>query len=184
MLQDEAPEKVFDIKSESIRVSPLGEFPDYAPVLAFWSYRQWYTTRSIPFEAVLKSYQVRARGVSIPLAFVATVNTMPAGMISLKLDDLWSRKDLNPWLASLYVLPEFRKRGIAEMLMKRVIENAANLNLERMYLFLGQSEKDQLQSYYMKRGWVLLERAVDNDGHDTEIFQYRISRNHIPYAHP
>ncbi|MBN1533684.1 MAG: GNAT family N-acetyltransferase [Spirochaetes bacterium] len=132
--------------------------------------------RDIPFRAVLESYRARASGIEIPLSFYAVAHTMPVGMVSLKRDDLWERRDLNPWLASLYVLPEFRNRGIAGLLMDAVVDRAAVLGLERIYLFLGQSEKASLQAYYSSRGWAFFDRAADNDGADTEIYSYTINR--------
>lgn len=157
-----------------IKIIPLSSVPQYAPILAFWSYRQWYLPRDIPFDTVLQSYRVRAQNNVVPLSLVATVRSMPAGMVSLKHDDLWSRKDLNPWLASLYVIPEFRSRGIAGLLMNGVIAKAATLGIDRLYLFLGSDELENLGKFYRRRGWEFMERAVDNDGHDTEIYCYHL----------
>jgi GNAT superfamily N-acetyltransferase len=161
---------------DTIDIQPLHNQPDFAPILAHWSYRQWYMERDIPFRAVLESYRTRAAGEDIPLSFCAVAHTIPVGMVSLKLDDLWNRKDLNPWLASLYVIPEFRKRGVGGLLLNAVTSRATGLGLERIYLFLGQHEKAALQAYYSSRGWVFFDRAVDNDGTETEIYSYTIKR--------
>ena len=98
---------------------------------------------------------------------------MLVGMVS-KNDDLWSRKDLNPWLASLYVVPEFRRRGIAEALVGAVIEKARGLGYPELYLFLGHEDGLDLALYYGNRGWQYMEDAVDNDGNPTKIFFYQL----------
>ena len=103
-------------------IKPLGECPDYAPVLAYWSYNLWYRSRPIGYDLIIKAYRQRAAGTGVPAAFVAIEEDMPVGMVSLKNDDLWSRKDLNPWLASLYVVPEFRRRGIARVLKLQALQ--------------------------------------------------------------
>jgi len=118
-------------------IKPLGECPGYAPVLAYWSYNLWYRSRPIGYDLIIKAYRQRAAGAGVPAAFVAIEEDMPVGMVSLKNDDLWSRKDLNPWLASLYVVPEFRRRGIAEALVGAVIEKARGLGYPELYPLPG-----------------------------------------------
>jgi len=157
-----------------VEILPLEQCPQYAPILAHWSYGEWYLNRTIEFELVLRAYKKRAREGVMPFSYVSLVNTMPAGMVSLKENDLWSRKDLNPWLASLYVMPGFRKLGIAEMLINRVIEASRGIGLPRIFLFLGETESGTLENYYIKRGWKYYEDAVDNDGKDTKIFLYNL----------
>jgi GNAT superfamily N-acetyltransferase len=155
-------------------IKPLRECPDYAPVLAYWSYNLWYRTRPIDYDVLVKSYQQRARNTDVPLAWAAVDESMPVGMASLKNDDLWSRKDLNPWLASLYVVPEFRKRGIAEGLIRAVTEKARELRFGRVYLFLDARDEAHLEEYYHRLGWSYLEDATDNDGLPTKIFYFQL----------
>ena len=154
----------------SIEIKELCQVPDYSPILAFWSYMEWYRDRPIGFDLVLMSYKIRAEDNSMPVSFVAVKDSLPVGMISLKMDDLWSRKDINPWLASLFVLPGYRNIGIGDLLVSSVINRARDLDIKRLYLFLGQSEMDRLEEFYLKRGWKFFEKSKDNDGVDTKIF--------------
>ncbi len=109
----------------------------------------------------------------MPYTFAAVADTLPIGMASLKENDLWSRKDINPWLASVYVLPSFRKSGIGTMLIDKVIEKSKSLNFKRLHLFLGSNDIATLEKYYIKRGWDFFDSAADNDGKDTKIFTYK-----------
>ena len=162
------------MKERPIKIVSLKECPLYATICAHWSYQQWYLDRDIPFEANLKAYQLRATSDSIPCVFVALWGTYPVGMVSLKEKDLWNRPDLDPWLASLYVIPDFRNSGIGERLVMRVLEKAMELNYEKLYLFLGRNEVKDLALYYEKRGWKYLEDGVDNDGKETKIYSYNL----------
>lgn len=162
------------MKNESLKILPLSSVPDYAPILAHWSYSQWYTGRDIEFSLVLKSYKQRAESDNLPLSFIALSGSFPVGMVSLKNNDLRTRKDINPWLASLYVLPGYRNRGTGEMLINRVIENARQMSLENLYLFTGGEEGVDLNSYYEKRGWKFLAGGVDNDENPTNIYIYNL----------
>ena len=80
-------------------ITLLKKHPDYAPILALWAYREWYKTRSIPFDLIIKSYKKRINHEQMPMTWIAIEDDIPAGMVSLKENDLWSRKNLNPWLA-------------------------------------------------------------------------------------
>lgn len=151
-------------------IKPLRDFPAYAPILAYWSYRQWYRKRDIGFDHVIQSYQKRASDNLLPISWVAIEEDMPVGMVTLKENDLWSRKDINPWLASLYVEPDFRRRGIGEQLVNAVIARARKLGLAKLHLFLDNAELTTLERYYSKRGWIFFEEALDNDGNETKIF--------------
>ena len=155
---------------ETVSLISLREKPEYAPIMAHWSYETWYLKRDIPFDINVKAYEARATGSGLPATYVALVSSMPVGMVSLKEDDLWSRKDLGPWLASLYVLPSFRCRGIGEALINRAVSEAKNLGFGDLYLFLGHNEERDLKKFYTRQGWSFFEKATDNDGLETEIF--------------
>lgn len=159
----------------SIKIIPLNNVPEYYPILSFWSYKEWYLKRNIEFDVVLKDYKRRGGTLSLPFTSVAVCNSMPVGMASLKENDLWSRKDINPWLSSLYVIPEFRGRGIGERLTVEIQKKASVLNYKKIYLFLGNSESGLLKNFYQKRGWKYFDHAIDNDGNDTEIYIYNLS---------
>lgn len=157
-----------------LEIISLNEGINYAPVLAGWAYNQWYKERNIPYDIVDLEYRKRASSTNIPLTWVAIENNIPAGMCTLKENDLWSRKDLNPWLSALYVMPEFRNTGIAGKLVDRVIVKARELNFIRLYLFLGQGSNIDLDSFYSKHGWKYYEDGIDNDSRQTKIFYFQL----------
>lgn len=157
-------------------IIPLHQCPEYAPILAYWAYQEWYEDRSLGFDLVLKAYLERVKDDSLPQCFVAVEDSLPVGMVILKLDDLWSRKDLNPWLSSLLVVPRFRNRGIGQELVRAVMVRAGQLGFDRLYLFLGRKRRGRLERYYTKRGWEVIDNAEDNDGYNTKVLQYRLSQ--------
>lgn len=154
-------------------VTLLKEYPDYAPILAFWAFREWYKTRSIPFELVVKSYNERIDDSDMPVSWIAMEDSIPVGMVSLKKNDLWSRNDLSPWLASLFVLPEYRNRGIGDMLINQVKEKAGIFNFSGLYLFID-SDKITLENFYIKRGWKFFKSEKGNDENIVKIYFYNI----------
>jgi predicted N-acetyltransferase YhbS len=63
--------------------------------------------------------------------------------------------DLTPWLAAVYVMPEYRRRGVGAALIQAVVEKAA-LGVETLYLStVGREE------YYASLGWDVIHRSDD-----------------------
>ncbi|HOO70995.1 MAG TPA: GNAT family N-acetyltransferase [Spirochaetota bacterium] len=162
------------MNEHSVEIIGSGEGKDYAAILAWWSYMEWYRQRNIPFDTVLAAYRKRAASREGDCFLVARAGSLPVGMVSLKMDDLWSRKDLNPWLASLYVCPGFRNRGFGTALTNALIERARSLGYGRLYLFIARTGHDQLEIFYAKRNWLFYDHALDNDGFDTSIYCYNL----------
>jgi GNAT superfamily N-acetyltransferase len=152
----------------------LNDRSHYAPLLAQWAYNQWYRERNISYDIINLEYRKRATNVNIPLTWIAMENDIPEGMCTLKENDLWSRRELNPWLSSLYVIPESRNKGIAGKLVDKVIVKARDLDFRKLYLFLGQGSNIDLDGFYRKLGWNYHSDGIDNEGLPTKIFCYSV----------
>jgi predicted N-acetyltransferase YhbS len=154
-----------------MEIVPLSSCPHFVPVLAHWAYLHWYLHRNVRFSAVEADYKRRANESVLPISWVALERGMPIGMVSLKEYDLQSHRQLTPWLSALYVIPQFRKKGVGEGLIARVIAFATEKGYHAVHLFTDHRNTAYLSGYYEKRGWMLIERAFDNDGNYTEIFR-------------
>ena len=73
-------------------------------------------------------------------------NNHLTGFISLFKYDGEDRKDLTPWYATMYVKKEYRNRGYSKLLNDAILEEAAKLGYEKVYL------KTELDNYYEKFG--------------------------------
>ncbi len=76
------------------------------------------------------------------------------GTASLDTSDLPSHDHLSPWLASLFVLPELRGRGIAAALVKHVLSSTALQTVPSLFLWTPGSTR-----LYERCGWVEIERT-------------------------
>ena len=162
------------IKEIETVILPLDKCPEYAAICAHWSYLQWYLKRDIPFDVNLLAYNQRAANDSLPRVFVAFVDSFPVGMVSLKQDDMWSRKDLSPWLSALYVIPEFRKVGLGDRLITCVTDEAAIRGFKELFLFLDHNEEQYLAQFYEKRGWQYLADDMNNDNTIAKIYRFSL----------
>jgi GNAT superfamily N-acetyltransferase len=134
----------------------LRDRPDLFPVVAGWIWGEWshlLAQRSLPeFEAWLRR---GGRGPGLPTTLVQIDNAGPIATVSLECDDMDLRPDLTPWLASLYVLPASRGRGLGRALVRAAEEQARALGVTELFLYTPAQEK-----FYAALGWERLEQCV------------------------
>jgi GNAT superfamily N-acetyltransferase len=172
-----------------IVIDYLASCPELAGELPRLSWKGWqdvYQQREQTLEDSLKNYRERMNTDRLPLTFVALHGGPPSvrarlagnygaaselvGMVSLKFHDMDPRPDLDPWLGGLFVLPEWRNRGVGAMLMYRATEEARRLNISRLYLWTHSAE-----GLYYKLGWQVVERS-DYFGKEAVVMQIDLSR--------
>ena len=84
----------------------------------------------------------------IPTAYIALEGDEPLGTAALVMHDMDTHRELSPWLASVYVIPDARGRGVASALVRRIVQQAATLGIARLYLYTPDA-----QGLYEKLGW-------------------------------
>lgn len=137
-----------------MRVVPLVERPDLVEQVSAWGFAEWGHLNP---GQTLEQRTVRIRGKMnvdrVPIAFVALdEEDRIAGTASLIFDDL-EGDPRNPWLASVFVPPEHRKKGIASALVRTVEDAARRLGYARLYLFTSSAP-----TLYAGLGWRALEQ--------------------------
>ncbi len=88
-------------------------------------------------------------------ALIALVDGRIAGICLLVLHEFEPLHDVSPWLASLYVAPEYRNQGVARKLVVAIEEQARSNGVARLHLYTGDAEE-----FYLKCGWSLAERGI------------------------
>jgi GNAT superfamily N-acetyltransferase len=150
-------------KEERLEIVDLHRKRELIEVVTKWTWREWGTADNYDFfkDLVQKSLNKD----DIPQTFVALINNQPVGTVSLLKNDLKSRQDLSPWLASLYIAEEYRGRGIGRALQDFVMERAKSLGYRELYLFTRHSH------YYKKNNWVFLEEGHSYAGYKVKIYR-------------
>jgi predicted N-acetyltransferase YhbS len=137
----------------SVTIHLLSERPEALPQVASWLFSEWgHLTEGNSLEKTVIRLQKSLQCDQMPLTLVACNGKEPLGTVSLIEIDMTTRPELTPWLASLYVEKEFRKKGVASLLIESVLEEAKKLNIPKLYLFTH----DQ-QNFYSHRGWIKFE---------------------------
>ena len=97
-----------------------------------------------------------AESKSLPTTLVAVENATVLGSVNVLENDLPLRPDIAPWLAQLFVFPNFRRRGAGALLIAGAIAEARKLNRPILYLYTSGT----LPSYYKKLGWSRIEEIA------------------------
>ena len=84
------------------------------------------------------------------------------GCALLVRSDLPTRLELNPWLASVYVEPEYRNSSVATNLVSKIIEKSKILGFEDIYCFTYHA-----QTIYTRLGFRFVESSIYNGQHIT-----------------
>ena len=131
-------------------IEPLTNHPQLIPLLAEWHHQEWQhlNPESYDLQSRIKEYQEAASSSGLPSMLVAHNNGQALGSVRLIKNDLDTHPELSPWLASLYVHPDYRRRGIATRLITELEDFTLQLGFQRLYLFT-----EDRQQMYQKLGW-------------------------------
>jgi predicted N-acetyltransferase YhbS len=140
-------------------ITRLASVPHYAPMLAAAHAREWqHLYSSWNEETALRDFLKEFHGNEIPTTLVLHDAIQGLiGSVSLVRDDLPGREDLNPWLASLYIMPRFRKRGYGRLLVHEAVRLYGCFGYDRVFLFT-----EAAQPYFARFGFVAIEGALAN----------------------
>src|SRR5262249_42594484 len=91
---------------------------DWISTIARWHFDQWGTlTRAQTFEGYVELLEAAAAGSGVPSVLVAFRDSILLGSVSLVACDMSIRPSLTPWLAMLFIAPEYRNQGIGAALV-------------------------------------------------------------------
>lgn len=152
----------------TVLIARLQDYPHLAAICSQWDDAAWPRSPEIE-DFFADHYPVAAsnQGNDVPQVWIALENdTTPVGMISLIADDHPDYLHLSPWLASAYVLPEYRGQGIFHALQENVVAYVREtLKSSALYVY---SHVD-----FTQWGWVAMEQIVDPFAPEKHVMLFR-----------
>jgi GNAT superfamily N-acetyltransferase len=126
-------------------------------VVARWRYDAFFAQGGITFEESRDALHAWMGGLGYETALLAEVDGQPAGSCLFVREEIDPKHDLTPWLAALYVAPEFRKLGIASALVSAIEQHARDVGCSVLHLYTVTAEP-----LYAKLGWTARDRFDSN----------------------
>ncbi len=137
------------------------ERPDLVPIVARWPWEAFWRNSNKPVEQVLTAVERSVGAHPMPRTFILLENGEPVGTASLVEHDPDERRDLSPWLAGVFVVPEARGRGHAGRLIAAVEAAACEAAIPTLWLYTLAAEH-----LYARAGW----RTVETLEHGGKSF--------------
>ncbi len=151
-------------------IVPLLRHPEHRARLAALHGAEWRHLYEDGWDEATALAELAAeRAEGLPRTLVALDDDGAlAGSVSLVLRDLPSRPDLDPWLASLYVLPAWRGRGLGGRLVRAIEAEGSALGFDRLFAFT-----ESATPFFVGLGFTVLERA-EAAGHPIDLLERRL----------
>jgi N-acetylglutamate synthase-like GNAT family acetyltransferase len=146
-----------------MQIIDLNACPLHIHALAAWHHSEWsHFNPSQTLEQRIDKMHMYLTPALIPSTWVAIDDDGSLlGSAALIEQDLNSRPDLGPWLASVYVDAAQRGYGIGRQLVQHVMDQVRNAGIDRFYLFTPDRAR-----FYAHMGWSVVEKR---DHHGLQI---------------
>lgn len=153
-----------------MKIANLKQAPEHIPKLAKWHHKEWtYLNPGQSYEDRIKKMQAYLNDDFVPSTWFAEDKGTLLGSAAIIESDMETHPEFTPWMASVFVAPEHRRKGIGSELVKHVVAEAKHAGYKTLYLFTP----DQ-QALYASLGW----QELQNDnyrGSDVTIMRYNLS---------
>lgn len=138
-----------------MKIVDLKNHPEHLATIAHWHHQQWgYLNPNQTLEMRMDEMRAHLLEPLVPTTFVAFDQTL-LGSAAIVVDDMDTHPELTPWLASVYVAPEFRRRGIGSKLVRHMMEQARQHGYAELYLFSPDRAR-----FYAALGWQVLSQEL------------------------
>lgn len=139
--------------SQALHIRQLTPDEPAFEIVARWRYDAFFAEDGITFEESRDDLRAWMRGLGYETALLAEMDGQPAGSCLFVREEIDPKHDLTPWLAALYVAPDYRRQGIASALVRAIEQHARNICCNQLYLYTVTAE-----GLYTKLGWTVRER--------------------------
>ena len=106
------------------------------------------------FKMELRSLEQFASDQRHGVALIAKIDGEPIGTCLLAESEIEPNHDVSPWLTSLFVVPEHRRKGAGAVLVRAIEDQARERGFSRLYLYTTEAVE-----FYARLGWTVLDHT-------------------------
>ena len=139
---------------KKMKIVNLKEEKKYLDILAEWHHKEWaYLNPNLSLYDRRKKMESHFSNEFIPSTYVAIDDEL-LGSAAIVENDMDTKQELSPWLASVFISPNNRNKGIGSKLVEHVMKQTKSNGLKKLYLFTPNKE-----NFYLRLGWQTIERT-------------------------
>jgi len=154
-----------------MKIVYLRDYPEYVDTVVDWIYNEFVMKEGKSKDkSKIKEFFSNTYSDKFPITYIAIEGKVCLGTVSIFENDLKPRKDLTPWLGSLYVSEKHRGKGIAAKFNSKVLKKVSEIGYTKVYF-----RTEHTADYYKKRNWIFVSEEVDIDGRKTEVYSYQLT---------
>ena len=144
------------LKQFGMNIIDLRESSEAIPLLSGWHHNEWsYQNQQFGLEERTEQMQKHLCDDFIPSTYVAEEATEVLGSAAIVKHDMEIHLEYSPWLASVFVSPDDREKGIGSELVLHVMSQAKKNNVRNLYLFTPDKEL-----FYSRLGWQIIHKEL------------------------
>ena len=146
----------------NLQIYPIETKPSAYPSVGLYHWSEWTELYkdwgfNNPESIVEKWKKMANNNNKEQVLFVGFIDDQFVGTVAAVLDDMPGKDTgYKPWLSVLFVVPEFRKNGIATKFIEHCKQHFRELGYKECYLW---AEKPQWEAVYNKLGWTTIEKV-------------------------
>ncbi len=149
----------------------LKDKPDTLTTLALWHQDEWsYLNPGETLEDRISRMQLYLNVNFIPSTFIAVDNKL-LGSAAIIAQDMKTRPQLTPWLASVFVEPGSRQNGVGSKLVLHAMQQAKNAGIKTLYLFTPDNK-----AFYLRLNWSIM-YTEQYHGHEVTVMQTSLNND-------
>lgn len=138
-----------------MKIAPLSDNLNFVDEIAALHQDEWkHLSPNKTIETRRATLISAAASDGTPSIYIAYHDTEFIGSAAIVAKDMDSRPDIGPWLAAVYVKENWRKQGVATLLLNHCEFQARKAGVKTLYLFTEFASK-----LYAKNGWIVLEQC-------------------------
>lgn len=144
----------------SFTISDLREQPQFTDAVADRIWQAWWAHKGVPLSYIRGRLNENLNADAIPFALVAHDGPTFLGTSSVIPSDLEDLPEYTPWVAAVWVDPDYRTQQIGRSLVARAVSDAFALDIPRIYLCAPPLRRN----FYLRQGWQAIRENVGERG--------------------
>jgi N-acetylglutamate synthase-like GNAT family acetyltransferase len=141
-------------------ISDLRARPEFFDTVAARIWSTWWQPRDVPLDYIRGRLCENMNAAAIPFALVAHDDAAFLGTASVIASDLEDLPQFTPWVACVWVEPDYRQHHIGRALVARAAADVFALGIGIAYLCALPARRD----FYLRQGFVPIMENVGARG--------------------